>query len=349
MRPRIVCPLFLLLGSALTLSAAGAEDEPLSRILFGSCAKEDQPQPIWDAVVATKPDVFLFIGDNIYGDSEDMDVLRAKWQELGDQPGFQKLRQTCPVLATWDDHDYGANDAGREYPKREESQQVFLDFFNEPDDSPRRETPGVYDAKIFGPPGKRVQIILLDTRYFRSPLVRKPQNHEPGDGYHGPYVPNDDLDATMLGPAQWEWLQEQLRQPAEVRIIASSIQVVPNEHGWEKWGNLPRERRRLFDTIAETNAKGVVFISGDRHTAEISGFDPGVGYTLYDVTSSSLNRPSRWRNEINPHRVGITYSWENFGAILVDWDADAPILRLQIRGLEGDVKLQKKVRLSELQ
>src|SRR5690606_24925566 len=98
--------------------------------------------------------------------------LKKKYDKLGSQPGYKKLLTICPVLATWDDHDYGVNDGGLEYPKREESQQIFLDFFGVGKDSPRRKQKGVYHAAMFGPEDKRVQVILLDTRYFRSPLKK---------------------------------------------------------------------------------------------------------------------------------------------------------------------------------
>ena len=137
----------LLLLSACHTCTARAEEQPLERITFGSCAKQDKPQPIWDAVVALRPERFLFIGDNIYGDSADMNVLRTKYALLGAQPGFQKLRQTCPVLATWDDHDFGVNDGGSWYPKKVESQRIMLDFFGVPADSPRRAREGEQDAQ----------------------------------------------------------------------------------------------------------------------------------------------------------------------------------------------------------
>jgi alkaline phosphatase D len=323
---------------------------PISRIAFGSCAKQGKPQPIWDAIVETKPEMFLFIGDNIYGDTKDPAVLKAKWQQLGAEPGYQRLKAACPILATWDDHDYGWDDAGAEYSIKKESQQVFLDFFEDPANSPRRKREGVYDAKTFGPPGKRVQVILLDTRYFRSPLHKPKEKpaHEPGEGWSGPYRPTSDAEATILGPEQWKWLAEQLRQAAEVRILASSIQVVAHEHGWEHWSNFPRERERLFKLLANSRASGVVVISGDRHSAEISAHDPGIGYALYDVTSSSLNQPLKWHNEVNRHRVGMKYVEANFGTILINWEEADPTLRLQVRTEKGEVALQKRVRLSEL-
>ena len=80
---------------------------------------------------ATQPELFLFLGDNIYADTENMDVMRAKYAKLAAMPGFKALRERCPILATWDDHDLGVNDGGSEYPRKEESQQVFLDFFGD--------------------------------------------------------------------------------------------------------------------------------------------------------------------------------------------------------------------------
>lgn len=351
-----VCCVMLLAPASIV----DAGDQPISRIAFGACAQQDKPQPIWDAVVAMEPQTFLFIGDNIYGDSEDMQILRDKYALLGRQPGYQKLKQVCPVLATWDDHDYGANDAGAEYPKKKESQQVFLDFFDVPQNDIRRSREGVYSSHLLGPPGKRVQIILLDARYFRSPLKTGFQAGEPGDGYRGKYVPNTDPGVTVLGETQWKWLAEQLKVPAEVRLIASGVQVVPDEHGSEIWGNFPAERARLFRLIRDTQASGVVILSGDRHLSEISRLpadhDLGVGYPLYDVTSSSLNAPSgnftkagvRFANEINSYRVGLTYFDTNFGAVHIDWTQPDPVLRLQVRDQAGGVVLQQRVKLSDL-
>src|SRR5688500_13976439 len=220
----LLSTLLLLYGDQ---AIAQKQTQPLTRIVFGSCAGQDSPQPIWKHIVEANPELFLFIGDNIYADTEDMNLMRAKYAKLAAVPGYRKLLESCPVLANWDDHDYGANDAGAEYPRRAESQQILLDFFGEPRDSARRTREGVYDAKVFGPPGKQVEIILLDTSYFRSPLRRR-KWYERGSG---PYLPNMDRSTPILGEAQWKWLAEQIRVPAQVRIIVSSIQVIPADHG----------------------------------------------------------------------------------------------------------------------
>jgi alkaline phosphatase D len=352
------------LACACPIVASGeAADDPekvLARIAFGSCAHQDQPQPIWDTVAGAEPDLFIFLGDNIYGDTEDMGVMREKYGRLGAQPGYQKLLEKTQVIATWDDHDYGENDAGAEYPMKRESQREFLDFFGAAEDDPRRHRDGVYHSWTYGPEGRRVQVILLDGRFFRSPLVTGFEQGEPGEGIRGRYLPNEDPATTMLGETQWQWLEEQLRQPADLRIIGSAVQVVADQHGWETWGNFPHERRRLLDLIRSTDAKGVVIISGDRHFSEISKVaadaEGGVGYPLFDVTSSSLNRPSgnmtkagtRFTNEINPHRVGLLYFDINHGLIEIDWEQEDPLLRLQVRDGAGGVVLQQRVRLGEL-
>lgn len=336
-----------------------AQDKPVERIAFGSCAKQDQPQPIWDAIHELRPELFLFLGDNIYGDTEDLALLQRKWDQLAAQPGLQTIRKYCQVLGTWDDHDYGADDAGAEYPKKRESQQLFLDFLGVPKDSPRRVQEGVYSSVVVGPPGQRVQIILLDARYFRSPQLKGYQPGEPGDGYRGKYVPNDDPAATVLGEAQWKWLGEQLKVPAELRIIGSGVQVLPDEHGSEKWANFPRERRRLFELIRDAKARGVVLLSGDRHLAEVMKLPAnefGIGYPIYEITSSSLNAPSgnmtkagvRFANEINRYRQGLTFFDVNFGAILIDWKQTPPVVRLQVRDEKGGVILQQRLKLDDL-
>jgi alkaline phosphatase D len=258
--------------TAIVLKASFLQASEI-RIAFGSCARQEREQTIWNAIEAENPDLFLFIGDNIYGDTDDPAILREKYRQLGAQPNFERFRRRFPLLATWDDHDYGRNDAGREYPMKGESQDIFLDFFEVPQDSPRRQREGVYHADLRMMEGLRVQTILLDTRYFRSPL---------DSGESG----------TILGATQWDWLEYQLKQSADLRIIASSIQFLAADHPHEKWQNFPREYQRMLQLIAKTGAEGVVFVSGDRHLGEISRLPSSVvPYPLYDLTSSGMTDP----------------------------------------------------------
>ncbi|MEL6797917.1 MAG: alkaline phosphatase D family protein, partial [Planctomycetota bacterium] len=191
----------------------------------------------------------------------------------------------------------------------------------------------------------------LDTRSFRTELARNPQGRPGG---RGPYVPNTDTSGTILGEAQWRWLGEQLAKPADVRVLATSIQVVADEHGWETWGNFPHERDRLYRLIDDTNASGLVIVSGDRHLMEISKDTSGdVPYPIVDFTSSGLN----WEDEPhivdepNTHRLGDALRQINYGVIDIDWNDDNPTettITLIGRGPEGESIMRHAVSLGDL-
>jgi alkaline phosphatase D len=332
-------------------SAQGAPP-PLTRIAFGSCADEEKPQPIWDAVLAYRPELFIFAGDTVYGDVSDgrevaeadlIKGLRQSYEQAAKVPGLMALRRTVPHLATWDDHDFGKNDAGADFEGRREAQKLFMQFWDVPASDPRRSRDGVYDAQTFGPEGQRVQVILLDTRFFRSPLKPTDERNAPGKER---YLPDDDPAKTMLGEVQWSWLTERLREPAEIRLIVSSIQVLAEGHGWERWGNLPRERQRLYDLIRDTGASGVVFLSGDRHVGGLYRETNGTPYPLVEITSSGLNQAFPGNREAGPNRLGAVYGAENFGTVDVDWWERT--ITLSVRGENGEPVRRHVVRMDEL-
>jgi alkaline phosphatase D len=317
---------------ALMLGGQAAAGDALTRIAFGSCAHQDKPQPIWDAVLDYQPELFIFTGDNVYGDvtSEAMTELREAYAAAGKVAGIAALRARVPVLATWDDHDYGQNDGGADFAHQEAAQRLFLEFWGIGDADPRATRPGVYHATTFGPPGERVQVILLDTRSFRSRL--RPTDQRGALGKEA-YLPDPDPGKTMLGEAQWDWLWAQLQEPAELRLIVSSVQVLAERHGFERWGNLPRERQRLFDLIDDTDAGGVVLVSGDRHIGALYRLATGVPYDLYEITSSGINMAYPHNRDIGPLRLGEVYGQDNFGTIDIDWPAG--MITLAVRAMDG--------------
>ena len=357
-------------GCATTASAAGAvsgspSSDPhpalsrtLTRIGFGSCANEGKSQPIWDAIDAHRCDLFVFLGDNIYGDSREMSVMRAKYAQFAAQPGFTRLRATTPIVAVWDDHDFGENDAGSDYPMKDETRRMFLDFWDEPAGSPRRKRDGVYASYVFGPPGRRVQVILPDLRYNRTPLLKLDlggADYEAwgrarlaaGQPMPGPYARNPDQKATMLGERQWQWLERQFEVPAEVRLFGSSLQVLADFTGWEAWVNFPHDHQRLIDLIRRKNANGVVFLSGDIHYAELSKLDVNVPYTLWDLTSSGLTE--EWPVPTpNANRVSEVLPEANFGYIDIDWQGKATKLRLGIVDAAARTRMSWEIALASL-
>lgn len=321
-------------------STAIHSDSVLTRIAFGSCNDQSADQPLWDPIRAANPDLWLWLGDNVYADTERMAVMDSVYAVQQRVPGYRALRQEARILGTWDDHDYGANDVGRSYPKRDSSQALFLDFMGVPDDDPRRERNGVYSAHTYGPPGQQVKIILLDTRYHRSPITPDPNSEQS-------YYPNEQGD--ILGEEQWAWLEAELRSSeAQVHLIGTSIQAVSSQHPWEKWANFPKAHQRLYDVIEQSGAPGVVLLSGDRHHAELSRHDEAVSYPLYDLTSSGLTHVAPAGPEPNRHRIGELVNVLNFGLVTIDWDADPITLQLQIRDQDGEPRINRTVPLSEL-
>jgi alkaline phosphatase D len=276
-------------------------------------------------------------------DEELMDGLTSSYLMAAMVPELTTLRSTTRHLATWDDHDYGKNDAGAEFPDRRESQRLFLQFWDVPRTDARWSRDGVYHGEIFGREGFRVQVILLDTRFFRSPFKPTDQRNVPGKER---YVPDRDPSKTMLGEAQWTWLAERLREPAELRLLVSSIQVVAEGHGWERWGNFPLERQRLYDLIRATKANGVIILSGDRHVGALYRQTEGVPYPLIEVTSSGLNQIYPDNSEAGPNRIGAVYGATNFGTIDVDWWVRT--VTLAVRSENGEVVRQYRVQLKDL-
>ncbi len=342
-----IVALILFLSPFLCQAQALHPDEDhllISRIAFGSCSNQNEEQPILNTIAAQNPDLFIYLGDNVYGDTENMDKLREKYEKLGAKTEFQSLKNACPIIATWDDHDYGVNDGGKEYDKKEESKKVMLDFFEEPASSSRQQRTGIYTSYFFKDNDRTLQVILIDNRTFRSPLCER--KRAPKD--MGSYWPCRDTCGTMLGDGQWFWLEQQLSLPADIRIIGTSTQFLADFNGYEAWVNMPWERDKMLRIIQRTGAKGVFFISGDTHWAELSKLEKIVDYPIYDMTSSGLTEtwPSLGPNDLRLHEA---YAEVNFGWIEIDWSRPDPGISIQVRDIDGVVRIEKEVTLSNLQ
>ena len=327
--------LLILINLYIYLSVLTASESTLiDKITFGSCLHQDKPQPIWQAINRENSDVFIFLGDNIYSDSYRPSVMKKKYNQLSEQKGYQQLTKNSKVLATWDDHDYGKNDDGAENPIKEIAQQIFQDFFNVEPSSPSRSNPGIYQSYYFNNDKHILQIILLDTRFFRTQPIKLATNkHCP----HTNYGQQTNSDATILGEKQWQWLEQELKKPATIRVLASSIQIIPEQHCWEKWANFPLEKQKLFNLINKTEANNIIFISGDRHLAEISKIDNrDHEQIIYEVTSSGMNTKMYGEGEINRYRISEDNIRENnYGVIDIDWNHDTPKVSLVIKNDRG--------------
>lgn len=337
--------------SVILIAACFAQKaQPLiSTIAFGSCASEKKPQPVLDLVGKHKPDLFVYLGDNIYGDTYDMNELQAKYDSLAAKPEFQRMKKSVPVIATWDDHDYGWNDSGKEYPFKKESKEIFLKFFNEPADSYRRQHDGIYTSYMYEGNGRKLQVILLDNRTFRNKLrlYRGELSHEHKYFYPLDYYPHQIEDSALLGEAQWKWLEEELKKPADLRIIGSGSQFSISYNGYEAWANFPHEQKRMLELIKKTRANGVLFITGDVHYAEISKLQAEGLYPIYDVTSSGIT--STWLFAApNDNRIEGPVMENHFGMLSIDWNKKDPEIKMEVWDVRDNQRIEHTVKLSEI-
>jgi alkaline phosphatase D len=331
-------------ASAPAIGPALASNNKL-RIAFGSCIDQNKPQPIWDTILAAKPALFIFGGDNVYASDPPFSLakLEKAYATLAANPGFAKLRQSVPHIAVWDDHDYGRNDAGAEFADKQVSKDAFLKFWQIPASDARHQREGLHHAQTTGAPGQRLQVILLDVRWSRSMWKPTDQRDAPGKER---YVPDASPGKTMLGETQWQWLEAQLRQPADLRLIVSGIQVVTNGHGWESWSLFPLERQRLFQLISTTQANGVVFLSGDRHIGALYAETSAGPYPMFEMTSSGMTHAWAGAKEPGPNRLGELVTENHFGLIDVDWAAHR--LSLSIHNQAGTRLRQQDIALRDL-
>ena len=319
-------------------------DIPLKRILIGSCNDEEKKSNSLSAVSREDADLFLMVGDNVYGDVDrgnyqdgsdpELTELRDAFADLAKRPEFREVRSKFPMMVAWDDHDYGINDGGGDFKYREAAELVHERFWRL-DNQKAGKRPGTYYSNYFGKSGQRTQVIVLDTRFFRSALTKTDKRGAPGKER---YIPSTDSpsDQDMLGAKQWEWLDAELKKPADIRIIVSSIQVLPVVHGWESWNKLPSERLRLFDLLNQNEAENVIIVSGDRHASFIYESKDNLKYPIRELTASSLNLSFFDKtSEMDAAQLGEGYSKENFGSISIDWRNRT--YRLEIHANDGTI------------
>ncbi len=303
----------------------------LETIAFGSCNDEDDEQPIWSVIGRENPDLWIWLGDNIYGDTENMSLMARQYEKQESNASYNAFRKNIPLIGTWDDHDYGVNNGNKTYPKRRESRDLLFEFLEVPKSNPAWDREGAYLSYDFGMEGRRTKIVLLDIRYFQDELNRQ----------NGTYVLDPSKD--ILGEEQWTWFENELKDDYELLIVASGIQFLPEDHQYEKWANFPSSRARLFDALEDVDSK-VVLLSGDRHIGEISQVILENGKVLTEVTSSGMTHSYEGlQSEPNSHRLGKFITELNFGTIKIDWAKAEPELKLILKNLRAENHLTIKI------
>ena len=302
------------------------------KIGFASCLNQNKAMPIFSTIKAEGFDLFLMMGDNVYGNSKSEDLKELSLAYSKQRQNFDKLDFDFPFEAIWDDNDYGLGDGGKEYHLKDKSKKLFLDFWDISNDDPRRKRSGLYHEIIKDFKGKSIQILFLDTRTFRDNL--KPSDDKGAVGKER-YIPFLDSTLTMLGDEQWQWLAQKMSVAIDYRFIISSIQFLAIGHGWECWNNLPYERQKLINLIDKSNIEHTVLLSGDRHRGGLYQLKTKTNKIISEMTSSSLNVPYSNSEEPGPLRVGSTYSRENYGVIQLDELQDS--ISVSLKNIKGEV------------
>tara|TARA_B100000989_G_scaffold8480_1_gene5841 strand:+ start:1550 stop:2509 length:960 start_codon:yes stop_codon:yes gene_type:complete len=286
------------------------------KIGLGSCLDQDYPQPIWQSIKKEDLSFFIFLGDNVYGDTPRGSLRKMKSAYEKQKKILPKYLSEIQIHSIWDDHDFGINDGGGDYRFKRKAQKLFLEFWDISKDDERSNRDGIYysmDEIFFD---KKFKFIFLDTRFFRSNLVGKKSN----------YTENRNQNATILGIDQWTWFENELKDEFDFLFIFSSIQIIAENHRFEKWSNFPYERAKFFNLIEQFKDKTVLF-SGDRHRAGIYKKDE-----IIEITSSSMNKPGSSFEETDKYLIGATYPQVNYSILEIFQKR----ITLKIKDIDGD-------------
>jgi alkaline phosphatase D len=299
---------------------APAEPRPF-RVAFGSCSRVqvDPVQRIFEAVRLAEPDLFLWLGDHVYGDTLEPKVLAEEYRRQRNVAALEPLLAAVPQLAVWDDHDFGVNNGDRTSPMREASLGVFRDYWANPGFGVEG-APGVFFRYSYA----GVDFFFLDGRYYRDPNV----------GTDGP-------GKTLLGAAQKAWLEAELaasRAPFKLLVSGSGWSSGDGPKG-DTWSAFLHERNALFDFIRDRRIGGVVLLSGDTHAGELNcmQWSERGGYDFYDLSSSPLAQlpTATWMDLVPEHRIRPVYArGTNFGVLDFAWEPE-PTVTFTLRDDRG--------------
>ncbi|MBL7799628.1 MAG: alkaline phosphatase family protein [Chitinophagales bacterium] len=329
-----------------TITYDNLNTKNVSKIALGSCfLQQFFTAEIYDEIDKKNPEVFLGLGDMIYSDeffgggTHDTDwaqYLTGRYNELGTMPPFQSFRSKYPIHAIWDDHDYGMNNAAGEFMNKNISKDVFFNFWNLPKSGKRWERNGIYDVFYYGDDAHRVQLLFLDLRWNLD---------NPGPE---PIAVITDQTKKMMSDEQWNWVKEELKKPAKIRIICSSTQFCTEHNGYETWANFPHEQERMYQTIKDAKAEHLFFLSGDVHIAEVNKRTPVGLYPIWDFTSSGMAQLHGTNTQPSQYRVGQAFDKNNFGTLDIDWSGSSPSVKFTAFDDKGVELMQQSVSMADL-
>ena len=311
---------------------------PEFSFLTGSCSYFNEPEfdrpgtpygkdaSIFNTMANEKAAFMLWLGDAWYTREVDYYSNWGLWYRASHDrsvPELQDFLKSMPHFATWDDHDYGPNDIGKNYILKETSRTVFNSYFCNP--SAGENGQGIYTMTSWGD----ADIFLTDNRWWRSAdLLPDSVNGKPNP------------EKKMLGDQQMEWLKNSLLySTATFKIIVVGSQVLNPVSPFDKWRDFPAEYQELMDFLTEHKINGVLFLTGDRHHSEIIKVERPGTYPLYDITVSPLTSGTHVfgaAEKNNPYRVFGLDQHQNYGRFSFSGPRGSRKLMVEFLGVKGD-------------
>lgn len=284
---------------------------------FGSCAKyeEDRVQTIWNQVSAARPDLFFWIGDNVYANTLLPQILQEQYRQQREITLAYPVMRSIPQLAVWDDHDYGVGDGDRRNPMREGSLRVFKQYWANPGYG-LPEVPGIFFKYSYG----GVDFFVLDERTYRDPAAL-----------------DASPDKSILGKAQFEWLLHGLKESRaafKVLVGGSGWSDQRGPHG-DSWAAYRDQRERLFDFIRDEHVGGVLLLGGDMHQGQLNVIPRKAkgGYDLVEFIASPLATEMNTSDYVSPDEPPLRKPYSNdcnFGYLTFDLTKEDPTVTLEL-------------------
>lgn len=294
---------------------------------YGSCTRLDA-QPIFGTIAGFAPDLFVFGGDNHYGNTPDLQSLWWNYRWALDRPERGALLARTATLATWDDHDFVGNNTNGGSPGKESALLAFSQYWGNPSYG-TATTPGVFSRVSYGD----VDFFLLDARYYRS-----------AEG---------DPNGSILGAEQTAWLEgELLASTATFKLLVSGS--IFSNSGNETWLQFPAARQALFDFIRDNDVTGVVLLGGDVHRSSLRRIrrEAAGSYDLPEIISSPMantNSTCSANTEPDAEQLVCLDAGNYFALVDVDTTLADPELAVRLMDELGLEQAELRVRRSELE
>lgn len=320
-------------------------DAPDFSFVIGSCNYVNEPQVdrpgkpyggeyfIFDKIYNDHPDFMVWMGDNTYLREVDWNSKTGivhRYSHTRSLKELQPLLGSVHHYAIWDDHDYGPDNSDRSYWMKDFSLEVFKQFWVNPNYGPGGGISGTFYWND-------VQFFMMDNRWFRTPNNLKTEKRE------------------FLGEQQLEWLIDALStSEASFKFVVIGGQVLnPVVEDWsENYAKYDDERQQLLEAIRINEIQGIIFLTGDRHFAELSRMDREGTYPLYDLTVSALTAGptgDRSIDEANKYRVpGTYYGQRNYALLNITGPRNERVLNIQLKNNKGEMIWEKFISENEL-